>query len=254
MIDLSRAIKYPFKGPNALTKTFVGALLYLFWPIFLLSGMVLLGYQIRIIRDVIHQRDESLPEWDDMGHDFMEGLKVFLGSVLYYLPAMVFGAAGASRIWAVLNDMLSNLNITDLVLGGQVKTVERGDIGVICLLFTLAMLWLVVSAPLIMTALARYAETEEFSAFTNLARNARDVWEQRSTASMLMLNLFALGVVTQAVSAVVSLLGIGCIIGGYLQYIQFVAVCHLGGQWGAVLKERRPARKVIRPIKPPKRV
>jgi len=254
VIDLARAIKYPFKGTNALTKTFVGALLYVFWPMFLLTGMILLGYQVRIIRDVIHGRDESLPEWDNMGRDFTDGLKVFLGSVLYYLPAIVFGAAGASRIWALLNDMLSNLNVTNLVLGGQTKGIERSDIGVICLLFTLAMLWLVISAPLIMTALARYAETEEFSAFTNLTRNARDVWAQRSTASMLMLNLFALGVVTQAISAVVSLLGIGCIISMYLQYIQFVAVCHLGGQWGAVLKERRPARKVIRPIKPPKRL
>ena len=51
MINLSRALQYTFRGDNAITRTIVGALLMLLAPLMFVTGLALLGYQVRIVRD-----------------------------------------------------------------------------------------------------------------------------------------------------------------------------------------------------------
>jgi hypothetical protein len=99
-----------------------------------------------------------------------------------------------------------------------------------------------------MAAVARYAETGRFSAFTQVLTLADEVWEQRAAAGRLALNLFVLAILAQIVSVVAS---VTCLLGACVQFIQFAAIAHLTGQWGRLLKDHRPAPSVIRPIKPP---
>jgi hypothetical protein len=242
VINLTRALKYPFSGPDAVTKMLIGSVLALLMPAFL-PIVWLLGYQRRIIRDVIDDRDESLPEWNDFGGDFLSGITIFLGTLLYYLPAFVLVGLGVRL----------GLDAAQIVLPdgfGRSLSVhlDRAALSMVLVCFALALIWLILSAPLVMTAVARYAETGEFSSFVHILDRADEAWEQRKAAGALMLNLFVLTLMTQLASAVGS--ATICLVSAYIQFINFAAVSHLNGQWGAVLKNNRRKPSVIRPIKP----
>ncbi len=247
MIDLGRALKYPFSGQNAVTKSIIGALMALLLPLFFLTGIVLLGYQLRIIRDVLDGRDDELPDWESLGSDFVRGLVVFAGTLVYYLPAFILVGLAASLAF----NILSGLNLYDIVITqASTPAIDRGKLSMILVCFSLALIWLVLSAPLVMAAIARYAETGEFSAFVNILDCADAVWAQRRAAGLLMLNLFLLTLVTQVVSVIASST---CLLGAYIQFANFAVISHLNGQWGAHLRDHRPRPSVIRPIKPPVR-
>jgi hypothetical protein len=247
VIDLGRAIKYPFSGPNAVAKSIIGGLMALLLPLFFLSGIVLLGYQQRIIRDVLDGRDDELPEWDSLGGTFGRGLVVFAGTLLYYLPAFILVGLAAS----LALDVLSGFNLYDIVIAQtSTPTLDRDKLSMIVLCFALALIWLLLSAPLVMAAIARYAETGEFSAFVNILSCADEVWAQRKAAGLLMFNLFLLALLTQVASLVASST---CVLGAYIQFVNFAAISHLNGQWGAHLRDHRPHPSVIRPIQPPAR-
>lgn len=239
MIDLPRAIKYPFSGEGALVKTLLGGMLALF-ALTLLPVFLLLGYQLRIIRAVLDGTDDELPEWNNIGEDMVNGLLVFLGTLVYYLPAFILVGLGVSAALSALTD----LNLTRVLLEGASWTVDRGKLSLALIFFAGAMIWMVLSAPLVMTGIARFAETGEFSAFINVSEAFNEAWRLRSQAALLMLYLFLLQVLAHSVSAVASST---CLLGAYVQFIHFAVVAHLNGQWAALLKSSRP---VIRPIKP----
>ncbi|MBI5957958.1 MAG: DUF4013 domain-containing protein [Chloroflexi bacterium] len=246
MIDLGRALKYPFSGPNAITKTLIGGVMALLLPCFL-PLFILMGYQLRIIRAVLEGHDDELPEWGGIGDDLMAGAVVFAGTLLYYLPSFLLVGMGARLAVAAVSD----LDLTGLIFSGGSFEFDRAKLSMILVCFLLALIWLILSAPLVMSATARYAETGEFSSFTHILDRADEAWEQRGAAATLMLHLFLLSLIMQTVSAVAS--SMICLISGYIQFINFAAVCHLNGQWGAVLKQNRRKPSVIRPIKPLKR-
>jgi hypothetical protein len=245
MIDLSRALKYPFSGPGAITKTIIGGLLAAVMPL-LLPVFVLLGYQLRVIRAVIKGDDRELPEWDDLGGDLVAGVKVFLGTVLYHLPALILAGLGA---WLALG-ALADLDVMGWLMRRDPLDIDRAKLSMMLVCFLLALIWMVLSAPLVMCATAYYAETGQFSAFVNILERADEVWAQRKTAGALTLNLFALVIVTQVATLALSVvLPMTCLFGAYIQFIYFSAAWHLNGQWAIILKEQR-RRNIIRPLKP----
>lgn len=243
MINLDRALRYPFSGRDAFGKTLIGALMILLLPVFFITGLVLLGYQLRIIRDVLHDHDEGLPEWNDLAGDVVQGLVVLVGSLLYYLPSMLLVGLGAAMAW----DMFSGLGTLIDPFRHDTLEIDRVELSMMCVYFALAAIWLLISAPLIMAATAKYADTGKFSAFTHILDLADEVWEQRGAAARLSLNLFMLAVIAQLANAVAS---VTCLASAYVQFIQFAAICHLAGQWGLVLQTHRPRPNVIRPLKP----
>lgn len=242
MINLTRALHYPFGGPNPLAKTLIGALWWLFMPLFA-PIFFMLGYQVRIVRDVIDGRDDELPEWNDLGEDFLAGVVVFAGTLLYYLPSVILTGLGARLL---LNSV--RLDVDALLLGSGLSfELDRPRLAMMLVCFALALLWLVLSAPLVMASVARYAETGEFSAFVNILERADEAWEQRGAAGSLMLNLFLLLLISQVAQVIGSTV---CVLTPYVQFITFAATCHLNGQWGLLLKQKRRKPSVIRPIGP----
>ncbi len=247
MIDLGRAIGYPFAGQNSFVKSLIGSLLFLMVvPSFFLAGLVLLGYQLRIVRVVLAGRDDELPEWNNFPQDLGAGVVVVLGTLLYYVPVVILVGAGATLIV----DLLEGVSAADLLLYRDRLDFEREKALMVLLTFALALLWMVLSAPLVMASVALYAETGEFSAFVNILDRADEVWEQRGAAGRLMWNLFLLTVIAQAVNIALSSFACLCVLGAYVQFVQFAATCHLTGQYGKVLRDHRPPPNVIRPLKP----
>jgi len=80
-----------FEDPFWIRKILIGGLFYLL--AFLLVGIpFVLGYCARMMRNVIRGDAKPLPEWDDLGEYFAEGLQLFLVWILFFLPTIVLGA------------------------------------------------------------------------------------------------------------------------------------------------------------------
>jgi hypothetical protein len=86
--DLGRSFTFVFQDPRWLEKVVVGGLFYIA-SIFIIGWFFLLGYMARIVRHVVEGRDQELPEWNDLGSMFVDGLKLFLVGFLWYVPLIL---------------------------------------------------------------------------------------------------------------------------------------------------------------------
>ncbi|HET7436611.1 MAG TPA: DUF4013 domain-containing protein [Thermoanaerobaculia bacterium] len=86
--DFAAPFTYVFEDPRWLQKVLIGGLFYLAG--FMLIGWVfLLGYMARVTRNVIAGNPRPLPEWDDLGDYFSEGLRLFGVLFIFVLPVIV---------------------------------------------------------------------------------------------------------------------------------------------------------------------
>ena len=96
--DFVRPFAFVFDDPRWLPKILIGGLFYLLG--FLLIGFVfILGYQARLARNVIAGLQHPLPEWDELGEFFAEGLRllgvVFVWMLPIFILTMFFIVPGA---------------------------------------------------------------------------------------------------------------------------------------------------------------
>ncbi len=82
-MDIGRAFTFAFEDPDWLKKLLIGGLL-LFIPFF--GWLVVGGYWMRIIRRTYEGNDVPLPEWDQLGEDFVLGLKGAVALFVWWLP------------------------------------------------------------------------------------------------------------------------------------------------------------------------
>ena len=86
--DFAKPFTYVFDDPRWLQKILIGGLFYLAG--FLLVGwFFILGYMARVARNVIAGAAVPLPEWDDLGGFFNEGVRLFGVLLVYIIPPMV---------------------------------------------------------------------------------------------------------------------------------------------------------------------
>ena len=85
--DFGKPFTFVFDDPRWLQKILIGGLFYL--ASFLVVGWIfILGYAARVVRNVIADVKLPLPEWEDLGGFFNEGLRLFGVSVIYSLPIL----------------------------------------------------------------------------------------------------------------------------------------------------------------------
>jgi hypothetical protein len=133
-----------FEDENWIKKILIGGVVAII-PIVNFAAM---GYVIQIIRNVRAGQAVPLPEWDQFGQYFMDGLWIFLIFLIWSLPLIAVGCLYG--------------------IGGAVVA-ENEDLvdayGVISVCFTcLMVLWGVVVSLASPAILARYAEVGEFMA------------------------------------------------------------------------------------------
>jgi hypothetical protein len=85
-MDIGRAFGYVFQDPTWLKKIIIGGVLLII-PIF--GWFVVGGYTLKVMRNVISGNDLPLPEWDDFGGLFTEGLKAFVVLLAWWLPIVI---------------------------------------------------------------------------------------------------------------------------------------------------------------------
>jgi hypothetical protein len=91
-LDFAKPFTYVFEDPNWLRKVLMGGLFILAIFFFFIGIPFLLGYYARLTRNIIAGERYPLPEWDDLGGYFGEGLRLFGVAVVWVLPLIVIGA------------------------------------------------------------------------------------------------------------------------------------------------------------------
>lgn len=87
-IDFGKPFTFVFEDPNWLRKILMGGLFTLAC-VFLVGIPIILGYYARTTRNILAGQQLPLPEWDDIGGFFSEGLRLFGVSLVWTLPVIV---------------------------------------------------------------------------------------------------------------------------------------------------------------------
>lgn len=90
--DFVKPFAFVFQDPRWVTKILIGGLFYI--AAFLVIGIFfILGYCARLTRNVIADVPNPLPEWDDLGEYFAEGVGLVVIGIVFVLPVMLIAAA-----------------------------------------------------------------------------------------------------------------------------------------------------------------
>jgi len=132
-MDFGKAFLFVTEDDSWIKKIAIGAVFILFiWlviPIFFV-----IGYQVAVIRRVMKNDPDPLPEWEEWGTIFMDGAVVGVAMFVYALPVILL-ALCSMVIWlpaATGNDVLAGGAILGMVV-----------IGCLVFLFAIALAFLV---------------------------------------------------------------------------------------------------------------
>lgn len=84
-MDISRSFSYQFEDKQWISKLGIAALI-LFVPIL---NFALPGYVIALMRNVMDNSQEPLPNWDDLSKKFIDGLILVAARLIYFLPIII---------------------------------------------------------------------------------------------------------------------------------------------------------------------
>ena len=85
-MDIGKSFTFVFEDQKKIEKILIGGLVMLI-PV--IGAIILLGYSVRLVRNVRNHHPEPLPEWDDWGGMLSEGLKLFIIYFLWSLPLII---------------------------------------------------------------------------------------------------------------------------------------------------------------------
>lgn len=81
-MDISKAFAFIGEDEKWMNKLGVGAIL----AVIPIVNFVIFGYQMQIARNVVAEEERPLPEWDNLGKYFMDGLRLIAAYFVYMLP------------------------------------------------------------------------------------------------------------------------------------------------------------------------
>ena len=144
-MDIGKAFSYVVSDKDWVKKVVIGGIL----GIIPIANLIVMGYGLRVLKNVAQDDPQPLPEWDDWGGDFMKGLMVTLASLIYSSPAIVL-----SGIVALIG-----------VVTGNVSGEAQGVFAVLMVCFTwLMVLWGLAVGLWMPAAMVNYTEKWSFGA------------------------------------------------------------------------------------------
>jgi hypothetical protein len=143
-MDIGSSFTYMFQDENWIKKILIGGIV----GIIPIVNFAAIGYMIQVIRNVRAGAPLPLPEWDEFGRYFMDGLWVFLIFLVWSIPIIIFACLQTVGAAAVGDN-------EDLV----------GAYGVVSVCFScLSVLWGLVLAVFGPAILIRFSEVGQFAA------------------------------------------------------------------------------------------
>jgi len=127
-MDIGRAFSFIFKDPSWFKKILILALLFLV-PI--IGWLMVGGYTLRLLKNVIDGVDQPLPEWDDWGGDLAGGFKAFLVGLIWGIPIWILTFVlnlGDSFILGAIAWLIS-VGWSAVTMSAMGDLARRGDIG-----------------------------------------------------------------------------------------------------------------------------
>jgi hypothetical protein len=107
-MNINKVFSYQFEDKQWISKLGIGAVIT-FVPVL---NFALSGYIVGIIRNVMQDSVEPLPNWDDLGKKLTDGLILFAAGLIYALPLIIiFLPLG---MLAVSSFLSGNHNLQDM--------------------------------------------------------------------------------------------------------------------------------------------
>ena len=107
-VDFGRAFQFYFEDPDWVKKTLMGSLFYLL-ALILVGAPFIAGYVVQVTRRVARGDARPLPEWDNYGQMFSDGLQVIGLYLVHILAALVLpGSIGC--LFALVGSAASRSN------------------------------------------------------------------------------------------------------------------------------------------------
>jgi hypothetical protein len=167
-LDFGRSLSFFFQDPNWVQKILVGSLFTLLSFVFI-GGVFIAGYAVRLLRRAARGETYPVPEWDDLGGMFMEGVMAIAAYLLHILPCILaFGL----------------LMIPIAILGGRGDEAEPAAFLVIFPVLILVLLLFFAMLFYFTAALTRLAIEERFGAAFEVSENV--AFLKRNTGNLLM--------------------------------------------------------------------
>lgn len=229
-MDFAKAFTFMFEDPDWLKKLGIGTLIGLVGivlaPVLLgiIPLLVVTGYTIVVLRNVMHGSERPLPEWENWGDFLARGFKVAAATFVWTLPALLL------MIPLVIGGMLTDQNQSAAALGGA----EALGIGIVLCGTCLMILWGLFVALITPAIYVRIAETDRFGSAFNFAA----MWAfTRDNIGNIILALLLLIVVGFIASIVAGLGFIALVVGvlitmPFAMLWQYLVQAHLFGQIG----------------------
>lgn len=88
--DLNHLLTFSVKDAEARKQFLVGSLVYLLaFIIPILPLLVITGYLVRIVRQVLRDEEAHMEPWEDWGEMLLDGAKLFAIRIVYMLPLFI---------------------------------------------------------------------------------------------------------------------------------------------------------------------
>lgn len=84
-MDYGKSFTFVFEDDNWISKFAIGVLVSLV-PIVNFASY---GYMIQLLKNVRDGQEDPLPEWDDFGKLFVDGIKFIAGYLVYWIPVIL---------------------------------------------------------------------------------------------------------------------------------------------------------------------
>ena len=84
-MDIGKSFSFPFEDKQWISKLGLGAVIAMV-PVLNFAWS---GYMVGLIRNVMDGSPEPLPNWDDLGKKFMDGLILSTAGLVYALPMLI---------------------------------------------------------------------------------------------------------------------------------------------------------------------
>ena len=207
-MDIGKSFSFAFEDEDKVAKLLIGALIALI-PI---VNFAALGYIAELVRNVRAGQERPLPAWDRFGEYFVDGLKIIVGWLIYFVPMILLVCAFSV--------------VTIGVSGGVNSSDVEAVMGVLSICFTCLILPLAFIPYLAIPAiLVRFAETGEIGPLFNF----RSLWEfvQQNTGGYIIVVLISIAMLSFVAPLGIIACGIGVF---FTQWWAYLVTGHLTGQ------------------------
>jgi hypothetical protein len=100
-LDFGRAFRFVVDDPDWVKKILIGGLFTLLSAV-LVGAPFVSGYFVRLVRNVARAEARPLPEWDDLGGMFMDGLRAMVVYLAHLFAAMILPLTLGGLLVAVM--------------------------------------------------------------------------------------------------------------------------------------------------------